>query len=311
MKLSPDDHFIPTNENVADIFNRYGLSLISYHEASSGIENRTLIADTSSGRYVVRIYRQGKKQLEVIQLELDFMKYLRANTITTPIVIANIEGQQITSMHVHDKTWQVIVMEFSDGEHADVYTKPLVRDLARIQAAMHTLSDSYHGATDAAIQLTTLRERHLIKQESHIETQDERLRSFIRRVEDYTVDLSPELPGGLCHLDFDKGNVLTKDDTVSAVLDFYDLANAPFVVCLAYTLWDVYTESGEQDTQDYITEYDKYRKLSEIERQYIRPVMLYRHYVIAAIKILDGHTSGEDVLRFVAIEDNLKKIRTR
>ncbi len=305
MKLSPKDQFTPDKQSVAYILQQYGLELVAFHEASSGIENRTLIVDTNGGKYVLRIYRQGRKANAAIELELHFAQYLHEGGIRTPTVITNQAGEQITIQQVDGKTWQSIVMEFAQGEHATVYTEHLLQDLATIQATMHTLSSQYSEPTLAASSVTVLRGGNL-SPTIPFEVQDEQVYTFLRRAQDYAVALPPTLARGLCHLDFDKDNTLVKDGDVSAILDFDDLAVAPFVVCLAYTLWNVYVEADQDAVQKYLTHYEKVRELSDVERRYIPLAMLYRHYLISMIKIQNGHTSPAEISRFIKIERNLR-----
>jgi fatty-acyl-CoA synthase/long-chain acyl-CoA synthetase len=62
----------------------------------------------------------------------------------------------------------------------------------------------------------------------------------------FVVELDDSLPKGLSHFDFDIDNILTKNDRVTAILDFGDMECLPLVVCLGYTLWDVLLENREQ-----------------------------------------------------------------
>lgn len=77
MKIEPDKQFVATAESLSAILNQYGLDYSSHLEASSGIENCTSIVKTRQGDYVVRVYRQGNKNLEEINVEVDFVNYLR------------------------------------------------------------------------------------------------------------------------------------------------------------------------------------------------------------------------------------------
>ena len=61
MKLLPENQFRHSLEIVRLLGERYGITVTSYKEATSGIENTTLIVTTATGKYVFRIYRQAKK----------------------------------------------------------------------------------------------------------------------------------------------------------------------------------------------------------------------------------------------------------
>ena len=302
MKIAKDNQFIPNRQSVARILEQYGLELKAYSAAASGIENITLIADTSKGKFVVRVYRQHKKGSTEIFRELDFMEYLRTHMVKVPMIITNTEGSRLASAQFGGKTWQIIVMEFVEGRHASIYTDALLADLASTQARMHILSSTYKDAYAGPELLTRLTENYFITQIPQTLITDDALPAFLDRAKAYELHLPPELPHGLCHLDYDSNNVLVKDNTIAAVLDFDDLALAPFVVCLSYTLWHVYTHAGESAAQTYLRHYAAHRKLSDLELQYLAPTMLFRHYVLSAIAILSGRTSPEKIAAFIRHE---------
>lgn len=93
------------------------------------------------------------------------------------------------------------------------------------------MSASYSDEQGALKPLANLKEYYFIDQIPQ-EGIDSRLRAFLQRAKEYEVSLPSELPRGLCHLDYDTGNTLVNKNVVAAVLDFDDLALAPFVVCL-------------------------------------------------------------------------------
>lgn len=136
---------------------------------------------------------------------------------------------------------------------------------------------------------------------------DERLIKYIERIVNYTVKLSMELPCGYSHFDFDMGNVLVDDqNNLSAILDFDDMQYAPLVICLSYTLWSILYETGNDElVAQYLADYQKQRPLTELEKEYLPKIMLFRHYVITALKILNGHTSSENAERYENLETKL------
>lgn len=306
MKIAEKSQFNPDRQKIARILERYDLELKSYREASAGIENTTLIIDTNKGAFVMRIYRQQKKPALEINRELDFMTYLRINGMKVPVVVANKAGDQLTTERFKNKRWRIIVMEFIEGYHAEKYTDGLINELSSIQARMHNLSSTYKDSYPISEPLTRLKESYFITLIPQSQIIDDRLGAFLDRAKDYELKLPRELPRGLCHLDYDTDNTLVKDDAVAAVLDFDDLGLAPFVVCLGYTLWHVYTYAGQEASKSYLENYKTKRKLSDLELSYIKPIMLFRHYVISAVKILNGHTSPAEVSAFLEQEAQLR-----
>lgn len=306
MKIDKKRQFKVSSDRIATILSNYNLELLSCKEASSGIENTTIITKTSSGKFVVRIYRQAKKSIDSIKLEIDFLQYLGKNSVLVPSIIKNNNGEYLTEVEADGFIWQIIVMDFADGVHVAEYSAQLAKHLAKTQASMHILSDSYYqNITYKVEELYCLREELFVKRIDQSKLNNAQLVDFLERAKNYTVSLDRDLPSGLCHLDYDTDNIIVKNNSLVAVLDFDDLAVAPYVVCLAYTLWHVRKYSGQQMATLYISEYEKYRPLSNEEKIAIKPIMLFRHYVISGIKILNGHISDQEIYDYLSLETEL------
>ena len=117
--------------------------------------------------------------------------------------------------------------------------------------------------------------------------------------------LDPNLPSALCHLDFDNGNVLSEKEKITVVLDFDDLRFAPMVLCLANTVWDVYFDQGTSFVNEYIVTYEQTRPLNELEERFMKPMMLFRHYVIGCKDFADEVMNDALFSRYLEIEEEL------
>jgi Ser/Thr protein kinase RdoA (MazF antagonist) len=304
MKLNETTQFSPTKGNISSLLSMYELELVSYDLAKSGIENCTVLVTSTSGDFVLRVYRQDKKTDADILLEIDFARFLHENELPIAVALPNVNGEYISHIQESSATWQAILMIRSQGEHAKHYSELLISELAHVQARMHILAANYHGSTDTH-ELRVLREAHFIQLINDRTQLNNGSQHFIDRAEKYTVELDEQLPKGLCHLDFDNGNVLSQDDTITAILDFDDLMLAPYVVCLAYTLWDVYFDAGLQTVITYIRKYSDLRKPSELEKQFIVKIILFRHYVIGCKDIADNQMNDALLKRYLEMENEL------
>lgn len=305
MKLEPEKQFKADFESVALLLRAYALELQSYTAAMSGIENTTLIATTTTAKYVVRIYRLGKKSKNEITLEIDFMQHLQSGGVKVPRIMQNKQGEYVSEFEQHGLRWQAIVMDFVRGVHADEYDTKLLVDMAQTQANMHVLSSKYATPSDVATEDSTLSEHFFLPDIDMNTIVDSSLRQFLERAKSYSVPLDAKLPHGLCHLDYDKDNIITRDGVIAAVLDFDDLAIAPFVVCLGYTLWHVRRYGGKNMAEQYLAEYEKVRKLNSLEKSYLKNVMLFRHYMISDLKILNEHVSEQEIADYINLESEL------
>lgn len=306
MKIDPEKQFLPNQKNLAELAAKYGLKLKSFDIATTGIENTTIIANCDRGRFVFRIYRQSKKSNGHIEQEIKFTTFLKTHDIQVPQIIVNINGDALTVFTANDVLWQGIIMEFVQGMHPANYSHSLIERMATLQATIHNISsdfsDSYLGFV-----LRELRERHFIKDIPVAELQDTKLVDFLDRAKKYIVTLSDDLSWGLCHLDFDEGNILVDEkDKITAVLDFDDLALAPYVVDLGYSLWSVWYSGELASASEYLLAYEQNRELSGQEKDCLRSVILFRHYVICALNILEGETDDEHVDKYLRLENEMK-----
>lgn len=301
MKIDAEKQFRPTQQSVADILAAYNLTLASFEPAQTGIENCTLFVKTNKGDFVLRVYRQSKKTQDEIALEIDFVRYLDENDIPVARAVANTKGEYVTVQ----QGWQSMLMRKVSGIHASAYTAKLVKNLSVLQARMHQFAPDYTGAIDSLETLSFLEDTIFLPKVNPSNLNSEAQLLFKRAV-DYTVSLPSGLPTGLCHLDYDADNVLVNESQqVTAVLDFDDLALAPFVVCLSYTLWDIMSQEDVQLVQEYIASYTAERKLTNQELVLVPKIMLFRHYMIAGHVMLDGDMDAETTAKYIRVEKTI------
>ena len=125
---------------------------------------------------------------------------------------------------------------------------------------------------------------------------------FIERVRKFRYPLDPALPHGWNHLDIDfDGNVLVKDNKIRAILDFDDLDYSPSVVCLGFTLWDIFFDGGEALMREYLAEYQKIRQLTKEECETLPHVIQFRNYIVFVINLL-FEKKAENEKRFFEVE---------
>lgn len=288
-KLFPEHQPRVTSGFVREILKLYGLELLDYDLAKSGIENTTIIAKTNSAKVVVRIYRQQKKSNEEITTELDFMEFLRTHGIPTTKVIRNISGAKISQVGSIGRLWQVILMEYIDGHHDVDFDREVIDQLARLQAKIHVLGEQF-AEHRKGINIPFLRETifHEHIQKDSIKSSD--LRAFIDRIRNFEVALGPDLPRGWSHFDFDPDNILFDDEhAVRAILDFDDVGYMPLVVCLGYTLWDLFVDKRDSSKlKEYLSVYEAERPLSVEEKKLLPAIMLFRHYVVSSSDLSFG-----------------------
>lgn len=308
MKLNPHNQISLNKEVLATILNQYGIKDFTFEAIEEGIANSSAFIQSDSKKYVVRVYAQGKKD-EDITFEINFQDYLRENGIPIPIIYKNNRGQELTIADIDDKRWQVILMDFVEGKSVTV--KPsynLIAELARMQAKMHLLGIGFVKLNSRPTVLWTNLQDSLAPKLTKIPVEGEDVSELIERIKKYNYTLNPSLPYGYNHLDIDfDGNVLTKDNKVSGIVDFEDLQYSPIIVCLGFSLWNILDDEGFEAMKYYLNEYEKVRPLTLLEYEVLPNVIFFRNYVMAIIRLLlwEKDTPIEDIQGILKLEKEI------
>ncbi len=308
-KLNPEAQIKLNTSTLSHILKNYGLELRSFKIAQGGIENTTALISTNKGSFALRVYRKNKKKVAWIEQELDFMNFLRDNGLPIPQLSKNSKNSFITTFAAQGAIWKCILMEQMPGIHARTYSRSLIIDLAKHQAKMHTLGVQYAKKHRPMTTLDVLIEGYFIKKIQLKKLKQRSTVDFLHRAQKFLVKLDPRLPRGFNHLDYDKTNTLAKNDKLSGILDFDDLAYSPMVVCLGYTLWDIITDSPNLNRlRLYLKTYSKIRKLKRIEVTYLRDILLFRNYAIGSMDVLLQGQNSKNIKGLVSLEQILLKL---
>jgi len=310
MKLEPDNQIDLTKEVLATILTAYGIQNFTFEPINEGIANSSARVETESKKYVARVYSQGKNDNDIL-FEINFQDYLREHGIPIPVIHKNKSDNELTVVEIEGKRWQVILMDFVEGQSVTV--KPsyeLIAELATLQAKMHLLGIEFAKKSSKPKKLwVDLHDSLAPKVESTIVGGKE-VQDLIQRIKAYSYPLNPDLPYGYNHLDIDfDGNVLTKDSRVSGIVDFEDLQYSPIIVCLGYSLWNILDDEDIDAMRHYLKEYEKLRPLTSVEYEALPNVIFFRNYVMVIIRLLlwDENTPIEDITNLIRLE---KKIPT-
>lgn len=308
-KLNPDDQIQVKRESIIKILNVYNILDFTFNQINEGIANTSFIIESDGKKYVLRVYAQNKRTNEDILFEVSFQDYLRSHDIPIPVIYPNKEGEELTVTEIDGKHWQSILMQFAEGKSVTEHpSTTLIIELAQLQAKMHILGATFAEESNKPKKpWSELRDSLAVKLESIPVKQEDAL-DFIKRVKEYSYRLNPELPHGYNHLDIDfDGNVLTHEDTVSAIVDFEDLEYSPMVVCLGYSLWNILDDEGIDAMHLYLREYEKIRLLVPVEREALPHVIFFRNYVIGIVRLMlwEEDTPIEDIASLIELEKNI------
>ncbi len=311
MKTNPDKNINVDSRKLALIMNEYSITDYEYTSVDQGIENASFFIKSGDKKYVLRVYARDRKTNDDINLEIEFQSFLRENNIPVPIINKNNDENELTLIKINNEVWQVILMDFVDGQSKTKNpSRSLLLDLAILQAKIHTLGVKFANIHKTQRNTLFSLEDNLAKKIDFLSIKSHDAFNFLERAKVYEYVLSPNLTYGYNHLDIDfDGNVLTHNDKVSAIIDFDDLQFSPCVVCLGYTLWDILINQDENDMMYYLSQYQKVRPLNIEEKKSLLHIILFRNYVIGITQFMlwDRKAPEPNISNLIELE---KKITT-
>jgi Ser/Thr protein kinase RdoA (MazF antagonist) len=314
MKLHPDKQIEVSEKVLARILDLYTISNFTFHLINYGIENTAVYVKSEGYEYVLRIYSYGKRTNDEISFELEFQNYLRKENLPAPFIYPNQEGDELSIISIGGKEWQVILMKYIEGESVTVHpSHDLIRELARMQAAMHIHGISFASISDKRMHPLWELNGSIAKRIEISPVQTKEVLEFIERAKVFQYILNQELPYGYNHLDIDfDGNVIVHENKIVGIIDFDDMAYSPAVVCLGSTLWNIMDDEGINSVKYYLDEYQKIRSLTSLELQTLPYAMMYRNYEIGIIRLLlwKGDTPIEDIMTVIELEKEIPKLGT-
>lgn len=193
---------------------------------TAGSVQTNIFVRTISNRYVLRYYEQGRS-FNAVLFEVNLLNYLKRRTYPCPAPIRNKRGDYV-GMHT---TKPYVLFEFLEGEHVQHLNKDQQQQLIKKVAELHTITAQYRPAhTHDRLNYSVETCGRLAEQAARtINTANAREKLQWLKHELSQLDLPSSLPKGVCHCDFHFSNVLFKDDSFAALLDFDD-ANYTFLL---------------------------------------------------------------------------------
>lgn len=241
----------PAPDMIKRMLSEFGIANATVgKDIGGGDRSGTWVISNDSQRYVLKMYDTKKRSHAMLDHELNYVEHLRAGDIPVPSYVASTHKQIVADIQDGDTTWLGTLMRFETGSHAEKYNPELIKNMAAIQARMHNLGQ--HMPPTMSDEMTN---------------KDGSYRSLLLGF----------LPKGVSHFDYYAGNVLADDSRVVCVIDFEGARYDPLLVCLFFTLSEVYAANKSRKlVLEYIAEYQKTRRLTYLERATLRIILTLR-----------------------------------
>ncbi|MFN8443500.1 MAG: homoserine kinase [Caldilineaceae bacterium] len=252
------------------ILSRYDLGEVYWCKFWQRGLNDTYIAKTSTGKFVLRVYRAGWRTQEDIQYEVAMLDHLHQAGIRVASALPDRTGQAIHQIESIEGERYAVLFSFAAG-------KPIPFDNAEQSERFGALIAQIHQASDRFVspyRRLVLDLNHLIYEPmaailTHLEAEAER--TILQQSAERLVAKLSSLPlsaldTGFCHGDTHNWNAHVGEDGSITMIDFdcsgvgwraYDLG-----VFLWSSLWE---KSKETAWQPFLRGYTNERSLNEAE----------------------------------------------
>lgn len=241
----------PAPEIVGEMLGKFGIPNATLgKDIGGGDRSGTWVVTNGDTRYVLKMYDVRKRSRSMLKYELSYIERLGKAGIPVPSYLTSTEDKTIAEVQSDGATWLGTLMRFEPGGPAESYNSELVDQMATIQATIHNLGIDVPPA---------MREAMTHKDGSY--------RSLVLGF----------LPKGLSHFDYYGGNLLVSHNRITCVIDFEGVRYDPLVVCLFFTLSEVYdADKSRKLVLEYLASYQKIRKLSTLEKLVLRLALTLR-----------------------------------
>lgn len=257
-----------SKEDFSKILSNYDLGRIKkFGPFKLGAVQTNLLLETEEGKFVFRYYESRLEKYALF--EVNVLQYLAKHSYPCPAPIRNIHGGFIGKY----KNKPFALFEFMKGEHKEnVNPKLIAQAIGKLHKITIGYKPKYFETRDSydskSCWESAISNSKKIKSKSEAKKRLDWLKSELDKLK-----LPNNLPKGVCHCDTHPSNFLYKNRRISAVLDFddasyvyllYDIANMVY-----FWAWPHKKEIIFNQAKDLLKEYQKYRKLTEIEKNYL------------------------------------------
>jgi Ser/Thr protein kinase RdoA (MazF antagonist) len=296
----------------AFITEQYGLANVGCEFLLRGVGD-TYRIESSSGRFILRVYRSSHRNRAQIKMEVDLLLALKEGSISVSYPIADLSGEYLQALAAAEGTRYAVLFSYAPGRSVAQLNAAQLRSLGHEMARFHTISSAFKsggGRWRFDLETTLVRPLEMLK--PYFAADPAGFAWLQQAVEQATnklaqLDISC-WSTGYCHFDFLPKNFHFEGDAVT-FFDF-DFMGYGWLANDIMTFWqhlrlDVHfgrtTEmAAEEDFACFLNAYREYRPLSEQELEAV-PYLSLGFWLF----YMSFHTTHDQFFPFVQ-PDHLK-----
>ncbi len=272
-----------SEDDLKQLLSRYDIGALERFEGiEKGVSNTNYHVFTTQGRFVLTLFEEHRVQSKDLPFFFAYADHLNAHGVRCPSAIKDKKGAVV--QRIQNKAAALI--EFLDGcdiprgQTNDYHCAQMGSFLGRTHLAVQDFAQS---RLNEWAPVTFKARFNLLR--SQISKTFPKATDLIEKTLFDVTALEGSLAGGVCHLDLFPDNVFFKDDEITAMIDMYFAANAPFIYDLAITVnawcFDRDNYFDVQKFQALLRGYEEIKSLSVSGKAVFQPALR-----VAALRIL-------------------------
>lgn len=253
-------------EDIKAILETYDVgSLISSSYIPEGHMNTCYKVETDKDTYLLRLYHRShyhSKTVSEIRLEHKILRRLQG-IIPVPKVYQDKNKEKIFEYNNHFGS----IYEFIRGKNISDPSKQQIQSVAKITTTLHEELQSF--TPEEAKQNQRFNKEKLKNHFQTLQGMDDFPSKYKKTVREAIQDITlPDLPKTITHTDLHFGNLLFKDNTITALLDFDSANRGKRIMEIAsFIRYEAYEDHLQPDiAKTFLEEYQKYIPLTKKEK---------------------------------------------
>jgi len=260
-----------SKQDINEILRNYELGkVVEFKPFSEGAVQTNIFLKTSKGKFALRYYEHRSK--EYVLFEVDVLHYFREHKYPCAMPLRNIHGSFVGNF----KGKYYSIFEYVEGEHIKKPNNKQKIQMVRYLAILHKISEGYkprysdfRESHDQKYCIVTAKKE--FKRFKFKKIAKERMDFLLKQLK--SLKFPNSIPKGVVHCDYDISNIKFKGNKVAGILDFDDACYTHLIYDVAslvyYWCWIREGKLNFDKAKFLLNNYDKYRKLSEVEKEHI------------------------------------------
>jgi len=274
-------------------------ALKRFQGASDGVENSTFFLElTDNSQWVLTLFETLSHEELPFYIELLTFLYQRDLAVPCPQEGSSQSGNSKALHTLSDKP--ALLFPRAQGKHLNEPNPAACAKVAVQLARMHQVSKDFPGAHHNPRGVSWFEETFAFIQNAIGDKDKQLIQQQIDLLKSLQEKALGDLPSGIIHGDLFRDNVLFDGEEISALIDFYNAGNGPFLLDIAITFNDWCIDDSanllEANAEAFMQSYQAIRPFSAEESAHWVDMLKIAacRFWLSRLKAVELHRQGQE-----------------